>query len=109
MRKIATDSIATECIAAADVTGPSGNVLVGKGMSITPALGRRLRNWGIASVCIEGEEDSGESVKSAMRSPLEIKGELYDKFLGTLDNTRMRRIFDAMCKHKLQNYQEEGA
>ncbi|MCL2219185.1 MAG: hypothetical protein FWC23_04690 [Chitinispirillia bacterium] len=102
MRKISTDFIEPGCIAAADIVSPSGNTLVNKGAPITPALGRRLRNWGISEISVEGEDDSETSVKAETPSPVKIKSDLYDKFLGTLDNTRMRKIFDAVCKHKIQ-------
>ena len=106
MRKIRTDSIDAEGHSVVlDVLGPSGNVLLGKGASVTPALGRRLRNWGVDFVFVEGDDDSEESVKT--KSPAEIKSELYDLFLGTLDNERMKVIFDAVCAHKLQKF--EGA
>jgi hypothetical protein len=100
MRKVSTDLINPGYIAAEDVVSPSGSVLVNKGAAITPALGRRLRNWGIDFVCVEGEDGGGRSVGGKARSTVEIKSELYDKFLGTLDNARMRKIFDAVCEHK---------
>jgi hypothetical protein len=108
MRKVSTDNIRPGNITAANIVSSSGNVLLEKGAEITPALGRRLRNWGIAYVYIEGEDRSGHSVKAVTRSPVEIKSELYDMFLGTLDNSRMKKIFDAACAHKLQK-QESGA
>ena len=103
MRKVQTDNIDPEGhTVVLDVLGPSGNILLGKGASVTPALGRRLRNWGVDFVFVEGEDDSEESVKA--KSPAEIKSELYDLFLGTLDNARMRLIFNAVCEHKLRTY-----
>ncbi|MCL2184037.1 MAG: hypothetical protein FWB85_11285 [Chitinispirillia bacterium] len=108
MRKISTDYIEPGCIAAQDVAGPSGNVLVQKGTAVTPALGRRLRNWGIAEVFIEGEDTSSVSVRAEIPSPIKIKSDLYDKFLGTLDNANMKKVFDALCTHKLQKH-ENGA
>jgi hypothetical protein len=109
MRKVSTDLIKPGYIAAEDVASPSGNVLVNRGTAITPALGRRLRNWGIDFVCVEGEDDGGESVKESSASPVRIKSELYDKFLGTLENAHMRKIFDAVCEHKMRQRGEEGA
>jgi hypothetical protein len=107
MRKISTDYIEPGCIAAQDVVGSSGNVLINKGSPVTPALGRRLRNWGITEVFVEGEGPSGTSVKTEVSSLVKIKSDLYDKFLGTLDNARMKKIFEAVCKQKLQKH--EGA
>jgi len=109
MRKVSTDLIKPGYIAAEDIASPSGNVLVNKGSPITPALGRRLRNWGIDFVSVEGEDDGGASVRERLASPVKIKSELYDKFLGTLDNARMRKIFDAVCEHKLRRQSEEGS
>jgi len=108
MRKISTDYIEPGCIAAVDITGPSGNTLINKGASITPALGRRLRNWGITEVFVEGDDSPEDCVKAETPSPLKIKSDLYDKFLGTLDNANMKKVFDAVCRHKLQKL-EGGA
>jgi hypothetical protein len=108
MRKISTDYIEPGCVAAADVVGPSGNLLVNKGASISPALGRRLRNWGISFVYIEGEDDSGKSVLPTASQPIKIKSEMYDKFFGTLENPNMRKIFDAVCNHKLRKHGEDA-
>jgi hypothetical protein len=102
MRKVSTDSITPGDIAAADVVSPSGNVLLNKGAPVTPAMGRRLRNWGIAFVYTEGEDDSGKNVKGRARSDVEIKSELYDMFFGTLDSANMKKIFDAACLYKLK-------
>jgi hypothetical protein len=109
MRKVSTDLIKPGYIAAEDVASPSGNVLVGRGAAITPALGRRLRNWGIDFVCVEGEDKAGESVRESLVSPVRIKSELYDKFLGTLDNAHMRKIFDAACEHIMRQRGEGDA
>jgi hypothetical protein len=107
MRKTSTDHITLGDLIAADVMSPSGNVLIPKGAAITPAMGRRLRNWGIAYVYIEGEErHTGGSAGSTARSAIETKSELYDMFFGTLDSANMRKIFDAVCNYKIRR---EGA
>jgi hypothetical protein len=102
MRKVSTDRIEPGYIAAADVAGPLGNVFLGKGSPVTPALGRRLRNWGITHVYVEGEDDPGKSVKAKAPSPIDVKGDLYDIFVDTLDNPRMRKVFNAVCEHKIR-------
>jgi hypothetical protein len=106
MRKTATDRITLGDIIAIDVTSPSGNVLIGKGTAITPAMGRRLRNWGIAYVYIVGEEGRSGSAGSKVQSAIKTKSELYDMFFGTLDSANMRKIFDAVCSHKIR--QQDG-
>jgi hypothetical protein len=107
MRKTPTDKITLGDVLAVDVISPSGNVLMGKGAAITPAMGRRLRNWGIAYVFIEGEVGRGGSAGSKARSDIETKSELYDMFFGTLDSANMRKVFDAVCNHKIR--QQGGA
>ncbi|MDR2591534.1 MAG: hypothetical protein LBC59_01845 [Chitinispirillales bacterium] len=107
MRKTATDRITLGDVIAVDVTSPSGNVLMNKGSAITPAMGRRLRNWGIAYVYIEGEEGRGGHVGLKRRSAIETKSELYDMFVDTLDSANMRKIFDAVCNYKIKQ-QEDG-
>jgi hypothetical protein len=102
MRKISTDDIKTDYITAVAVTGPSGNTLLGKGAKVTPAIGRRLRNWGIMHVHVEGEKDDEHNIMVKKQSPIEIKSELYDMFYGTLDNARMRKLFHAVCEYKVQ-------
>jgi len=102
MRKTATDKITLGDVIAADVMSPSGNVLMGKGTAVTPAMGRRLRNWGISYVYLEGEESQNRSAGSKGRSAIETKSELYDMFFGTLDSANMRKIFDAVCNYKIK-------
>jgi len=106
MRKTPTDRITLGDVIAADVASPSGNILMGKGTAITPAMGRRLRNWGIAYVYVEGEEGRGGSSGAKARSAVETKSELYDIFVGTLDSANMRKIFDAVCNYKIR---QQGA
>jgi len=103
MRKTATDKIALGDVIAADVLSPSGNVLMSKGTAVTPAMGRRLRNYGIAYVYIEGAEGQDGSPESKARSAIETKSELYDMFFGTLDSVNMRKIFDAVCAYKIRH------
>jgi hypothetical protein len=107
MRKTPTDRITLGDVIAVDVVSPSGNVLMNKGTAITPAMGRRLRNWGIAFVYVEGEGGRGDSTESKRRSAIETKSELYDMFFGTLDSANMRKIFDAVCEYKIRQ-QDDG-
>jgi hypothetical protein len=102
MRRVSTDAITNGAVAAADVCSPSGQVLLNSGAPITPAMGKRLRNWGIAHVFIEGLDDSEQNAVAEAVSPVQIKSGLYDMFLGTLDSPYMTKIFNAMCEHKLR-------
>jgi hypothetical protein len=102
MRKTPTDRITLGDVVAADITSPAGNTLVCKGTAITPAMGRRLRNWGIAYVYIVGEDGQGVSAEQKARSDIETKSVLYDLFFGTLDSANMRKIFDAVCNYKIR-------
>jgi hypothetical protein len=63
-------------------------------------MGRRLKNWGIFSVYIEGEEESEEMQEQKQISPEEIKKQLEAKFSGTLENELMRKIFNAVFEFR---------
>ena len=103
MKKINVESIEPDMILARDVSSTSGNVLLGKGTPLTPALGRRLKNWGIFFVYIDGEEES-EVVEAAVKiSPDEVRQELEKKFEGTLDEPVMRKVFNAVFEFKMRS------
>ncbi|MCU0609872.1 MAG: hypothetical protein MUF22_08925, partial [Chitinispirillaceae bacterium] len=57
MKKISSENVEDGMVLAREVQSLSGSVLVNKGTVLTAALGRRLTNWGIPSVFIEGDED----------------------------------------------------
>jgi hypothetical protein len=101
MRKVSTDHLHSDYTAAMDIRSPAGNILLNKGVTITPAMGRRLRNWGIAVVFVEGEDDSEQDVKTEKVSATKIRSELYAVFHGTLDSPVMKAIFNAACEHKM--------
>ncbi|MFP4163144.1 MAG: hypothetical protein ACLFQB_01145 [Chitinispirillaceae bacterium] len=102
MRRISVDKIEKGHISAREVYGPSGNILLSKGASLTPALGRRLKNWGISCVFIEGEERESEKKQIQAISPEKLKTHLMEKFSDVLDNNHMKKIFAAVYQHKLQ-------
>jgi len=90
-------------VIAADVCSPAGQVLLNEGAPITPSMGKRLRNWGIAHVFIEGgADDSEQDVVAEAVSPVRIKSGLYGMFLGTLDSPYMTKIFNAACEYKMR-------
>jgi hypothetical protein len=102
MRKITTEQIEDGMVLAQDVCATSGNVLVGKGTALTPALGRRLKNWGISVVHVEGEEQVVSAESAPNVSPEEIKLHLQNKFSRVIDKSIMQEIFSAVYKFKLQ-------
>jgi len=102
MRRVSTDTIVGGSVIAADVCSPAGQVLLNKGAPITPSMGKRLRNWGIAHVFIEGVDDTEQDIVAEAISPVRIKSGLYSMFLGTLDNPHMTKIFNAVCEHRLR-------
>jgi hypothetical protein len=107
MRKIAVDKIEDAMVLAQDVCASSGNVLLGKGTTLSAAMGRRLKNWGIASVAVEGTEEVQADTAAATVSPEEIKQELQNKFSRVLDKSVMQEIFSAVYKFKLQKSKTE--
>ncbi len=102
MRKISTDQIENGNVSAREVCGPSGNILLSKGMQLSPAIGRRLKNWGITHVYIEGKEDEQEEKQIENVSPEKLKSKLEEKFSDVLNNPIMKKIFAAVYQHKLR-------
>jgi len=86
MRKVSVENIDPDMVLARDVASTSGNVLLGKGTALTPAMGRRLKNWGIFFVYIEGEEESEEQAAAVEISP---------------DSPIMEKIFNAVFEFKI--------
>lgn len=102
MRRISTDQIENGHVSAREVCGPSGNILLSKGMQLTPAMGRRLKNWGIHHVFIEGKEEVSEKEHIRAVSPKKLKTQLMEKFSDVLNNPNMKKIFAAVYQHKLR-------
>jgi hypothetical protein len=85
-----------------DVCGPSGNVLLGKGTPVGASMGRRLKNWGILQISVEGQEEGQQSGAAPQISPQEIRAGLEKKFSGCLDHPVMKKIFNAIYQYKIQ-------
>jgi hypothetical protein len=102
MQKITTEQVEDGMILAQDVCATSGNVLVGKGTALTSALGRRLKNWGITAIHVEGEEQQVSQESTPNVLPEEIKLHLQNKFSHVIDKSVMQEIFSAVYKFRLQ-------
>ena len=85
-----------------DVCGPSGNILLGKGTVISQAMGRRLKNWAIVSVYVDGDEESAQADESPSVSPSEIRTRLEAKFSQCMNNAIMQQIFTAVYQYRIQ-------
>ena len=85
-----------------DVCGPSGNILLSKGITLSSALGRRLKNWGIPFVLVEGDEVQHEQQNTISISPEELKSQLMDKFSKVISNPLMKKLFVAVYQYRLQ-------
>jgi hypothetical protein len=103
MKKISTEQVEDGMVALRDISGPSGNTLVNKGAVLSAALGRRLANWGIPFVYVEGEEEAvaHEAVKDNSHEAL--KAQLLAKFSNCIDNPIMKNIFVAAYQYRTQN------
>jgi hypothetical protein len=102
MKKILADNVEDGMVLGREVCGPSGNILMNKGATLSAALGRRLKNWGIPYVFVEGEEDEELAKTESSLSPEEIKTELMKKFSNVIDNPIMKKLFVAVYQYKLQ-------
>ena len=86
-----------------EVCGNSGNILLSKGTVLSQALGRRLQNWGIPFVYVEGEEEQTQEENAVTISPEALKQHLMDKFSKVMQNPYMEKIFNAVYQYRLQN------
>jgi hypothetical protein len=102
MKKIAVENINDKMALAREVCGTSGNILLQKGTPLNQALGRRLKNWGIPYVYIEGEEESMAEEDVPGISPEELKTRLMEKFSDVINNPLMKQIFAAVFQFRLQ-------
>ncbi len=100
MKKISIEDINKEMVLAEDVHGSQGNVLINKGTKLTVAMGRRLKNWGIDSVYVEGEQEQVEQEPSIEISSEDIKKNLKIKFADHLNNPIMRELCEAVYEFK---------
>ena len=103
MKRILVENIADGMILAKEVCGASGNALLNKGCTLNTALGRRLKNWGILFVHVEGEDDSAEAQSTkAQASPQEIQTKLEQKFSAVMGNPIMKKLFAVTYQFKVQ-------
>jgi hypothetical protein len=102
MKKVLVEQVVDQMILAKDVTGTSGSVLLAKGTVLTTAMGRRLKNWGVQFVSVEGEDDSAEQGSAPTVSPEEVRAHLEKKFEKVMASEIMKKIFAAVFKFKIQ-------
>jgi hypothetical protein len=102
MKKISVDAIESEMVLAREVCGSSGNILLAKGTPLNPSIGRRLKNWGIPFVLIEGDEVAEETQSVPGVSPEELKSQLTAKFSNVINNPIMKQIFAAVFQFRIQ-------
>lgn len=102
MKKIPVEKVESGMVLGQNVCGPSGNILLMKGISLTAALGRRLKNWRISFIYIEGEEDTLLEDTVNCISPDELKLHLASKFSRVIHNPIMKKIFVATYQYRLQ-------
>jgi hypothetical protein len=102
MTKTQIEKIEDGMILGRDLCGSSGNILLSKGTPLSAALGRRLKNWGIDFVYVEGDEISQQQESTASISPEELRRCLMDKFSNVINNPLMKQIFVATYQYRLQ-------
>ncbi len=101
MKKILVENIEDAMVLGREVCGAGGNVLLTKGTVLSQALGRRLQNWGIPSVYVEGEEEQQPEESMVSVSPEELDLQLAAKFGSTIRNPNMKKIYDAVYEYRL--------
>lgn len=106
MKKILVENIKDGMILAREVYGASGSALLNKGTKLTVTMGRRLKNWGIPFVCIEGKEEHQEEKPAIEISPEEIREQLEEKFVDVMDDPTMQKLFNAVYSFKTRSSSE---
>lgn len=101
MKKILVENIEENMVLGREVCGSGGNVLLTKGTVLSQALGRRLQNWGIPSVYVEGEEEKLPEENTVTVSPEALDQHLNAKFGAMINNPGMKKIFDAVYEYRL--------
>jgi hypothetical protein len=102
MNKIVVENIEDNMVLAKDVCGPSGNILLGSGTTLSAAMGRRLKNWGIHFVHIECDDEPAPQQNVPLVSQEEITTGLKNKFSNVMDSQIMRKIFAAAAQYRIQ-------
>jgi hypothetical protein len=102
MKKITSDQVEDGMVLSREVCGPSGNILLNKGTVLSSAMGRRLANWGIPAVYIEGEEEAIAAETDSGQTPEELKSNLMALFSRCSEHPFMKKIFVAVYQYKLQ-------
>ena len=102
MKKITVDEIQDGMVLYREVCGSSGNILLSKGTTLSAPLGRRLKNWGIVFVFVEGEEETQKQEDTVNVSSEDLKNQLMLKFSNVINNPIMKKIFVAVYQYRLQ-------
>lgn len=100
MKKIFVEKIEDGMTLARDVCGTSGSALISKGTKLTVTMGRRLKNWGVTYVCIEGEEEHKEEKTIIEISPEKVKEQLEAQFADVINNPVMKTLLRAVYTFK---------
>ena len=103
MKKILVENIEDGMVLAREVYGASGSALLNKGTKLTVTMGRRLKNWGIPFVCIEGEEEHQEEKPAIEISPEKIREQLEEKFIDVRNDPTMQKLFNAVFTFKTKS------
>ncbi|MBN1308348.1 MAG: hypothetical protein JXA18_10555 [Chitinispirillaceae bacterium] len=101
MKKIPVEKIEDNMVLDREVCGTGGNTLLTKGTILSRALGRRLQNWGIAYVYVQGEEEFQQEESVVTVSPEDLMRHLSEKFANVMDNPYMQKICNAVYHYRL--------
>ncbi len=101
MKKITPQEIEAGMVLADDVIGPTGGVLMQAGMALSPSLGRRLKNWDIPFLYVEGITSQEEEGTHEVNSRDEIQASLNKRFSHSKHNAHMRALFDAIIEFRM--------
>ncbi|MBD3345751.1 MAG: hypothetical protein GF401_11880 [Chitinivibrionales bacterium] len=102
MKKILVNKIEDKMVLAKEVRGRSGNVLLRSGTVLSAPMGRRLKNWDIHFVYVEGEEENAPQKNAVEISPEKIEKQMKERFSKVMNNPTMKEIFAAVYQHRVK-------
>jgi hypothetical protein len=102
MRKISVKLVKDGMVLAEPIKNARGSLLMDKGAILHKAFVARLIQWGLSTVCVEGEPEEGESVSAAQTNEMP-QIPLEELFEGKTVNNSMRIIYNALVRYRKEN------
>ena len=108
MKRIAIAQVENGMILTADVCGPAGNVILKSGTTLSEAVGRRLANWGVTKVYVEGVDESLPIKPTTSDTGVKMQAHLKAKFEKCMGNPIMAKLYESVLSYRIANDMGQG-